>query len=307
MLRYVLGRLVQSLAALVILLVIVFFLTRLTGDPTNLYLPLSATLAEREAFAEARGFNDPMLIQFGRFLGQIAQGSFGESLYKGRPALEVVLEAFPVTLKLAGLTLVIAIIAAAVLGSLAAYRPNGPFDRFVSALTIVSASTPPFWVAIVAILVFSIQFGWVPTSGMGGPSHWVLPVGVLVLTPLGLLTQVVRAGMLGALRAPYVKTAIAKGAGEARLIFVHALRNAMLALITVAGVQATALLNGAVVVETIFGFPGIGNLMIEAIRNRDFELTVACIFVAAVVVYAMNMLIDLLYARLDPRVRLTQG
>ena len=305
MLRYVLGRLAQSLAALLILLVIVFFLTRLTGDPTDLYLPLSASLAEREAFAEAQGFNDPLIVQFARYAGELATGSFGESIYKGRPALDVVLDAFPVTLRLAVLTLAIAIVSAAVLGSLAAARPGGAFDRIVSILTIVSASMPPFWVAIVAILIFSITLGWVPTSGMGGWDHWILPVGVLVLTPLGLLTQVVRSSMMGCLASPYVKTALAKGAGPARVIFAHALRNAMLPLITVAGVQATSLINGAVVVETIFGFPGIGSLMIESIRNRDFELTVACITVAAVVVYAMNALIDLAYVRLDPRVQLT--
>ena len=254
MLRYVLSRLVQSFVALLILLVIVFFLTRLTGDPTDLYLPLSASQAEREAFAEANGFNDPLPVQFARYLRQMAQGNFGTSIYKGRPALEVVLEAFPVTLKLAAFTLLIAVSLAVLLGSLAAYWPNSAFDRLVSVLTITSASTPPFWVAIVAIMVFSIQLGWVPTSGMGPPDHWILPVGVLVLAPLGLLTQVVRSSMIGCLNAPYVKTAMAKGAGERRIIFVHALRNAMLPLITVAGVQATGLVNGAVVVETIFGF-----------------------------------------------------
>ncbi|WGF88579.1 ABC transporter permease [Marinivivus vitaminiproducens] len=304
MLRYVLGRLAQSLVALLLLLLIIFAMTRLTGDPTDLYLPLSASEAERAAFAEAQGFNDPLIVQFGRYVGEIAQGSFGESLFKARPALDVALEAFPVTLKLAAFTMAIAMACAVVLGSLAAYWPNSLFDRVVSVLTIVIASTPTFWVAIVAIVIFSISFQWLPTSGTGSAVHWILPVGVLVLTPLGLLTQVVRASMVGCLRSAYVKTAMAKGAASRRIIFVHALRNAVLPLITVAGVQATGLINGAVVIETIFGFPGIGKLMIDSIRNRDFALTVACITLAAVVVYLMNMLIDIVYSRLDPRVRI---
>lgn len=305
MLRYVVKRFAQSVAALFVLLAVVFFLTRMTGDPTDLYLPLSASEAERTAFRQEQGFNDPVIVQFSRYVAHLAQGDFGNSVFKARPALDVVLEAFPVTLKLAALAMSIAICLAAVLGSLAAYRPNSFFDRFVSILTIVTASTPPFWISIVAILVFSMKLGWLPTSGIGGPEYWILPVGVLVLSPLGLLSQVVRTSMISCLNAPYVKTAMSKGASGRRVIFVHALRNALLPLMTVAGVQATALINGAVVVETIFGFPGIGNLMIDSVRNRDFELTIACIIVAAIAVYVMNTIIDILYMRLDPRVRLT--
>lgn len=304
MLRYVARRFAQSVAALLVLLTVVFFLTRLTGDPTDLYLPLAASEAERAEFREENGFNDPVVVQFGSYLTRVAQGDFGMSVFKARPALDVVLEAFPVTLSIAALAMSIAITLAAILGSLAAYRPNSFFDRLVSILTIVTSSTPPFWISIVAILIFSIQLGWLPTSGMGGLQYWVLPVGVLVLGPLGLLSQVVRTGMLGSLAAPYVKTAVAKGASAPRVIFVHALRNALLPVITVAGIQATGLINGAVVVETIFGFPGIGNLMLDSVRNRDFNLTIACIIVAAIAVYVMNTLIDVLYMRLDPRVRL---
>lgn len=305
MLRYVVKRFAQSVAALFVLLTVVFFLTRLTGDPTDLYLPLSASEAQRAAFRQEHGFNDPVLIQFSRYISNLAHGDFGNSVFKARPALDVVLEAFPVTLKLAAFAMSIAICLAAILGSLAAYWPNSLFDRLVSILTIVTASTPPFWVSIVAILVFSMKLEWLPTSGMGSAKNWILPVAVLVLGPVGLLSQVVRSSMISCLNAPYVKTAISKGASGPRIIFVHALRNALLPLITVAGIQATGLINGAVVVETIFGFPGIGNLMIDSVRNRDFELTITCIIVAAVAVYLMNTIIDILYMRLDPRVRLT--
>jgi peptide/nickel transport system permease protein len=304
MVRFVLRRALQSAFALLLLLIIVFGMTRLTGNPTDLYLPLSASIEAREQFAEVNGFNDPLHVQFVKYVAGLARGDFGQSVFKQRPALDVALEAFPITLKLAGLTLVIALALAVVLGSIAAVRPNGLLDRVVGVLTIVTASTPVFWVAIVAIVVFAMNLRWLPTSGMDTPRHWLMPVFVLVLAPLGVFTQVVRSSMVVSLNAPYVKTALAKGASMPRVIFVHALRNSLLSLITVAGVQATALVNGAVVVEAIFGFPGIGKVMIDSIRDRDFSLTVACITLAAIVVYVMNVLIDIIYARLDPRVEL---
>ena len=304
MARYVLRRALQSLYAVLLLLIIVFAMTRLTGDPTDQYLPLSASPQARAEFAEIHGFNDPYYVQFVRYVSDLARGDFGQSLFKQRPAMEVALEAFPVTLTLAFFTMTIALALSVLLGSLAAMRPNGLLDRAVSLLTIFSASAPTFWVALLAIVIFAMTLGWFPTSGMGGPVHWIMPIGVLVLTPLGVLTQVVRSSMVTSLSAPYAKTALAKGASGARVVFVHALRNSLLPLITIAGVQATGLVNGAVVVETIFGLPGIGKVMINSIRDRDFSLTIACILLAAIVVYAMNVVIDIVYARLDPRVQI---
>ncbi|WP_297974694.1 ABC transporter permease [uncultured Amaricoccus sp.] len=301
--RFVLRHGTQSLFALLCLLVLVFFLARLTGDPTDLYLPMDASLEQRAAFAESHGFNDPLVVQFGRYLAGLARFDFGDSLFQGRPAIDAVLAAFPVTLKLAGITLALALSLAILIGSLAAWRPRSVFDRIASMLTIASASAPDFWVAIVAILVFAVSLGWLPTSGMGTAAHWIMPVGVLMVRPLGLLTQIVRAAMIGALASPYVKTARAKGAGKSRIIFVHGLRNAMLTVVTVAGDQAATLINGAVVVETVFGWPGIGNLMIQAIQQRDFAVLQACILVTALAIFVMNLLIDIAYSRLDPRIR----
>jgi peptide/nickel transport system permease protein len=302
--RYVLRRALQSLYAVLLLLIIVFAMTRLTGDPTDQYLPLSASPQARAEFAELHGFNDPYSVQFIHYVADLARGDFGQSLFKQRPAMEVALEAFPITLTLAFFTMTIALVISVLLGSLAAVRPNGVLDRVVSLLTIFSASAPTFWVALLAIVIFAMTLGWLPTSGMGGLAYWIMPIGVLVLTPLGVLTQVVRSSMVTSLSAPYAKTALAKGASDARVVFVHALRNSLLPLITIAGVQATGLVNGAVVVETIFGLPGIGKVMIDSIRDRDFALTIACILLAAIVVYAMNVVIDIVYARLDPRVQI---
>ena len=300
---YILRRGAQSLLALVVLLILVFFLSRLTGDPTNLFLPMDASLEQREAFAERHGFDDPVYVQFGRYIHDLLRFDFGDSLFQSRPEMDAALGAFPVTLKLAAITMVLALGLSILIGSLAAWRPRGLFDRVASLLTITSASAPDFWIAIVAILLFAVTLGILPTSGMGSFWHWIMPIGVLLVRPLGMLTQVVRAAMISALASAYVKTARAKGADKKRIIFSHALRNSLLTVITVAGDQAAALINGAVIVETVFGWPGIGNLMISAIKQRDFAVLQACILLTALAIFVMNILIDFAYSRLDPRVR----
>ena len=213
------------------------------------------------------------------------------------------LEAFAWTFQLAVITMAIVTAAAIAVGALAAFRVGGLFDRIASVTSLVGASAPDFWIAILGIVLFSVTLGWLPTSGTGTPLHWILPIGVLFIRPFGLIVQVVRGSMITALSSAYVKTARAKGVRSGPIIFVHALRNAMLPVITVIGDQAAALLNGAVVVETIFGFPGIGKLMIDSILQRDFNVMLAAIMVTALAIFLMNLLIDLAYALLDPRIR----
>lgn len=300
---YLARRTLHSVVSLVGLLVLVFFLARLTGDPTNLYLPLDASLETRAQFAERHGFNDPVIEQFGRFVAGLARFDFGTSLRQQRSAMTIALEAFPATLKLAAVAMTLAIGGALIVGALAGYRPGGTFDRVASVLSLGGASAPDFWVAIMAILLFAVVLGWLPTSGTGGPAYWVMPIGILLIRPFGLLVQVVRGAMMTALASAYVKTARAKGVRERSVIFVHALRNSMLPVITVAGDQAAGIVNGAVIVETVFGWPGIGKLMIDAVMQRDFAVIQASILVTAVAIFAMNILIDIAYAVLDPRIR----
>lgn len=296
-------RAITSLISLFGLVVLVFFLSRLTGDPAALFLPVDASEEMLENFRELHGLNDPLLVQFGNYMADLLRGDFGDSLRRARPALDVVLEAFVWTLQLALITMTLVTVAAITVGSIAAFKAGSAFDRFASMLSLIGASAPDFWIAIVAIVVFSLQLGWLPTSGTGTPWHWVLPVAVLFIRPFGLIVQVVRGSMLTALSSAYVKTARAKGVKNRAIIFVHTLRNAMLPVITVIGDQAAALLNGAVVVETIFGFPGVGKLMIDAILQRDFNVILASIMVTALAIFIMNLLIDLSYALLDPRIR----
>lgn len=303
MFAFILRRAGQSVIAVIGLLVLVFFLSRLTGDPAYLYLPLDSSEAQRQAFSEAHGFNDPLVVQFGRYLVDLARFDFGDALSRNRPAMEVALEAFPQTLKLAAIAIVLSLCLAVVVGSLAAARPGSLFDKLATTASLAGASAPDFWVAIVAILVFSVGLGLLPTSGTGTALHWIMPIFFLTLRPFGLLVQVVRGTMMSALASPYVKTARAKGVNRSRIVFRHALRNSLLPVITVAGDLAASLVNGAVVVETIFGWPGIGKLMIDAIVRRDFALIQATVLVTAIAIFVLNIAIDLVYARLDPRIR----
>ncbi|NQW00805.1 MAG: ABC transporter permease [Rhodospirillales bacterium] len=301
--KYLTKRALHSFLSLAGLLVLVFFLARLTGDPGNLYLPIDATLEARQEFTEKHGLNDPIYVQFGRYVVDLAHGDLGESIRKQRPAIDVVLEAIPVTLSLAAVAMIIALLSSIVIGSLAAYRPGGVFDRVASIASLAGASAPDFWVAISAILLFSVTLGWLPTSGMGGPLTWIMPIAILIIRPFGLLVQVVRGSMITVLSSAYVKTARAKGVRERAVIFIHALRNAMLPVITVAGDQAAGIANGAVIVETIFGWPGIGKLMIDSIIQRDFAVIQTSILVTAIVILSINIAVDIAYAILDPRIR----
>jgi peptide/nickel transport system permease protein len=296
-------RALASGVSLLGLVILVFFLSRLTGDPTDLYLPLDASVAAREQFREIHGFNDPLIVQFGRYAADLAHGDFGQSLRQARPAMEVVMHAFGWTLWLAVITMSCVTVAAIIIGSLAAFRVGGTFDRIATFFSLIGASAPDFWIAIVAIVIFAVHLHWLPTSGTGTAAHWILPVSVLFIRPFGLILQVVRGAMISVLTSPYVKTARAKGVRTMPIIFIHALRNAMLPVITVIGDQAAAILNGAVVVETIFGFPGIGKLMIDSVLLRDFSVVMAAIMVSAVAIFLMNLVIDLAYVLLDPRIR----
>jgi peptide/nickel transport system permease protein len=301
---FILRRAFHGLIAMVALIVLVFVLSRLTGDPASLYLPENASAAEIDNFRTLHGLNDPVLVQFIHYLGDMTHLDFGMSIRRNVPAMDAVLQAFPWTLRLVAITVVLAMTVAMTMGPLAAYRVGSGFDRVVSVLALAAASIPDFWLAIVCILVFAVRLRWVPTSGIGGPIYWVLPVAVLMFKITGTVTQVVRGSMITTLSAPYIKAARGKGMPERRVVFVHALRNSVISAVTVAGDQTRGLINGAVVVETVFGWPGIGKLMIDAILQRDFAVVQAAVVVAAVAIFLLNVVLDLSYALLDARIGL---
>ncbi|KMK69070.1 ABC transporter permease [Puniceibacterium sp. IMCC21224] len=301
--QYVIGRGVQSIVSLVALVVLVFFMARLTGSPADLYLPPDATADQVAQFNKLHGFDDPQIVQFGRFVAGFLQLDLGTSLQYSRPALEVVLTAFGTTLSLAAVAMPVILLLSILTGALAAWRPGGLFDRLASLISLISASTPNFWVAIVGVLVFAVTLRWLPTSGTGTPAHWVLPILVLALRPTGVMVQVVRTSMLEALSSAYVKSARAKGVRPSTIIFVHALRNALLPVVTVAADQAAGILNGAVIVEVVFGFPGVGKLMIDSVLLRDFAIIQAAVLVIGLAIFILNILVDIAYALIDPRIR----
>ncbi|WP_191564142.1 ABC transporter permease [Janibacter melonis] len=306
MLRFLRRRSLTSVLPLVVVLLGVFVLARLTGDPSALYLPESATPAQRAEFAAANGFDDPIHVQMLDYLKGVVQLDLGQSLRTGEDAGTMALRAFPATLQLAGATMLIAIVLAILIGSWAAYRPNSIGDRIASTLSMIAASVPDFWLAIMGVWIFAVVLGILPTSGVDyGMASWVLPVAVLVVRPLGVLTQVVRGAMVSALSAPYVRLARSKGASDTRVVTHHALRNAAAPALTVAGDLTVGLVNGAVVVETIFGWPGIGKLMIDSIVGRDFAALQAAVLLTAVAIFVLNIVIDIGYALLDSRVRET--
>jgi peptide/nickel transport system permease protein len=303
---YFLRRTLYAVLALAGLMVAVFFLVRLTGDPVNLYLPVDASQATRDAMRVRLGLDRHVWFQFLDWVMQMLRFDFGISLWHNRPALEVVLEALPNTLALGAIALVLAFAGAVLFGSLAALRPGSWTDRGVNFVSQAAASIPDFWLGLMGILVFAVMLRVLPTSGFGGPIYWVLPVACLLARPFGTLVQIVRGSMIEALNAAFVRTAKAKGAQTGRVTFVHALRTALLPAITVAGDLAAQFAGGGGVVEVVFGFPGIGKLLIDGILKRDFALVQASIFCVAVVIFVINILVDLLYAAVDPRVRIDQ-
>ena len=303
MFRRVARRTGESAVAFIGLVLAVFFLSRLTGDPASLYLPINASQELRDRFSEQQGFGDPLWQQFGSFVAGVLHLDFGTSLAQNRPAMDLVVESFPWTLGLAALSMPIAISVALLLGALAASRPGSLIDRLTTNTSLLAASVPDFWLALMGILLFSVVLGVLPVSGIGGPEYWILPVLVLAARPLGVLVQVTRGALVTELGSGYIKAAKAKGVGPRPLILVHALRNVIAPVLTVAGDQAAAIINGAVVVETVFGWPGIGNLMIKSIVRRDFAVILAAIIVTAAVIFILNVVIDALYRVANQRLR----
>ncbi len=303
MLIYLRKRIVSSALPLVVVIVGVFALARMTGNPASLYLPLNATQQMRDDFTARNGLDQPLLVQMADYFAGVLRLDFGQSLRTGQDAAAMALHAFPATLQLAATTMVLAVILALVVGCWAALKPNGIADRISSFVSMAAASIPDFWLAIVGIWIFAITLGWLPTSGVSGASAWVLPIATLLLRPFGVLVQIIRGSMVSALSEPYIKLARSRGAGELRVVTHHALRNAAAPALTVAGDLTVGLVNGAVVVETIFGWPGIGKLMIDSILQRDFAVLQAAVLLTAVAIFALNILIDMGYALLDARVR----
>lgn len=303
MARYVARRLIQSLFVLVVVLTLVFFAGRVIGNPAVLILGPEARADDVKTLEKRFGYDQPPIVQFGRYARGVLSGDFGNSWWQLRPALPMALERLPATLKLAGVTMLFALPLAMLLGSLAAWRPGSLVDKAVNVISLTGASAVDFWIGLMLILLFAVQLRLLPTSGSGSLKFIILPALTLSLRPLGRVAQVTRSAMLDQLSKPYIKTARAKGFRERKIVLGQALKNAFIPIITLSGDEAISTLNGAVVVETVFAWPGLGLLIVSAVTNRDLPLIEALVFVVAVMIIVTNLLVDLTYSYLDPKVR----
>ncbi len=303
---YIPRRAWQALLVIIGVSAVSFFLIQMTGDPAALMLPMDASAADVAQFRESMGFNDPLYIQYGRFLGQVLQGNFGDSIRHNQPALEMVFERLPATAELTAVALLLSVLVAVPLGVITATRQHTLADGLGSVAGLLGQSMPTFWLGIMLIMVFSVQLEALPPSGRGGLEHLLLPAITLGTYSMATTMRLLRSKMLEVLGQDYIRTAQAKGLPERVVIYRHALRNAMLPVITVIGLQVGAMLGGAVVTETIFAWPGIGRLAIQAINNRDIPLVQAVVFVAAATIVTVNLATDLLYGYYDPQIRFTE-
>jgi peptide/nickel transport system permease protein len=303
--RFIVRRLIQGLVVVFLLTTVVFVVTRLVGDPVNVMLPLEATPELRAEFRHALGLDRPILAQFGTYLADLAQFDLGESLWQRRPAIDIIRQNLPYTMQLVFLSVSLAVVVAVPLGTLAASKPGRPRDQITTATSLLGLSMPEFWVGLLLIVVFAVRLGWFPVAGAGTPSHYVLPVVTMSLPIVARLTMVVRSSMVDELNEPYIQTARAKNLSTGRIIGVHALRNASVPILTLTGFELIRALAGyTVLVETVFAWPGLGFTASQAIFQQDLILLQAIVFVIAVLVTVINIVIDILYKVLDPRIRL---
>jgi peptide/nickel transport system permease protein len=302
---YVAGRLATAILVIFGVSVVSFFLTFLTGDPAEIMLPPGATAAQIEKFRAEWGFADPLPVQYWRFLKRAVHGDFGVSLRHGQSSLPLIAARLPATLQLTVTAMLLAIVLAVPLGVLAATHRGGPVDLLAMGVALVGQSVPNFWLAIMMILLFAVSWGLLPTSGRGGVAHVVMPAAAIAINLMALLTRLVRSTMIEMLSEDYVRTARAKGLREVFVTGRHALPNALIPLVTVVGLQFGYILGGAVVIETIFTWPGVGLFTIQAILNRDYPVVQAAVFILATGVVLINLAVDLLYVWLDPRIRVT--
>lgn len=308
MLHFLLSRLVSAAVVVAGVVVLVFFLIHLVpGDPVEMMLGESARPADREALRTALGLDRPILLQLKDYLVGLSQLDLGTSFHSRRPILDILLERIPATAQLAGAGLLVAVVIAFPLGTLAAVRKDTPWDQGAMAFSMLGVSVPNFWMGPVLILVFSLWLGWFPVSGRDGLASLVLPAVTLGTALAAVLSRMIRSSLLEVLGEDYIRTARAKGLSERTVILRHGMRNALLPVITLLGLQLGTLLGGAVITETVFSWPGIGKLTVEAILKRDYPVVQACILLISLSYVAVNIVTDLVYGWVDPRVRLGEG
>jgi peptide/nickel transport system permease protein len=303
---YVLARLLQGVVALLGVTCVAFLLVSLSGDPAFILLTPEAGEEQRAAFRRTYGLDQPLPMQYARYVSHVARGDFGTSFAFNRPAIQVVLDRVPATCLLTATAVALGAAVGMPAGVVAAVRAGGLLDRLVMAMVLLGQSVPTFWLGLLMIRIFAVNLRWVPVSGHGTALHLVMPALALGLYLAALLARLTRSEMLEALAQDYVRTARAKGLSEHVVTVAHALKNALLPIVTLIGLQLGALLGGAVVTETVFAWPGVGSLVLDAILRKDYPVVLAAVEFVAAAFIVINVLLDLLYGYLDPRLKVAR-
>jgi peptide/nickel transport system permease protein len=303
MIRFIIIRIIQSIITLIVISIVVFTLARASGDPVMLMAPPMATLEDIEAMKQYLGLDKSIPEQYWVFVKNLVKGDLGESVRTRRPVFTIIRERLPYTVSLGLSAIFIGITVSLILGVTAACKRGTWIDSVVKFIAILGQALPSFWLAIVAIQIFAVSLKWLPTSGTGGPDHYILPILTMSFFMLPIMTRLIRSSMLEVLDSEYVKLARIKGLSETWVVWKHALRNAIIPLLTAAGITFATIVTGAVIIETVFAWPGIGRLIAEAVMGRDFPVTQAVVLLVAVVVLVVNLLVDIMYAYVDPRIR----
>lgn len=284
-------------------LALVHGLLLLSGDPASALLPIDADPATKEALRHKYGLDDAFPVQFVKFVGRAARGDFGDSYRQARPALHLVMERLPATLQLGGVGLFLALFIGLPLGAIAALRKGTIVDRFARGVAAVSQAVPGFWLGLVVLIVFGVHLHWLPISGRGDWTHLVMPGIVIALPTIPAIVRLFRSTLIGVLERDYVRTARAKGLSTRRILGAHVLRNASIPVLTIIGFEIGSILSGALIAEVIFAYPGMGRLAYDAIVHRDLAVVQVYVVLVSILVLGVNLLLDLSYGLLDPRIR----
>ncbi|GAJ98548.1 LOW QUALITY PROTEIN: dipeptide transport system permease protein DppB [Geomicrobium sp. JCM 19055] len=304
MTKYLFWRILQIIPVLLIISFIVFMLVYVAGDPVSLMLPDDATEEDRQLLREALGLDQPFFVQYGTYLLGIVQGDFGTSYHYGGDAMSVVLERLPATFELALAAIIFAIVIAVPLGIWSATLKNSPLDLLATGIAALGKAMPNFWLGIMLILFFSVTLGIFPVSGRESFSHLVLPAVTLGTGIFAEMTRLIRSSMLDTLNQDYIRTAKSKGLKKTKvIIYKHAFKNTLVPVITITFLQTSTLVGGTLITETVFAWPGIGQLIIQAVNTRDMAVVQASVFVIALIVIIMNLIADILYRLFDPRIK----
>ena len=307
MIRFFIQRAIRSIVTLWIVVTAVFFVLRLSGDPATTMLGPEATQQAIDAFRKKHGLDENLLEQYLLYIRNLLTGDFGVSMQYDRPVSELFAQRLPATLELGFWALIIAVVIGVPMGVFAALRHNTPFDRSAMFIAFIGQSAPGFFVGIMLILIFSLQLNWLPSSGRGEPLQLVMPVFTLATGLLASLARMTRSSVLEVSHADYIRTARAKGLSYRSVVVQHMLRNASLPVVTMLGLWVSAIIGGAAITETVFAWPGVGRLIVDAVSSRDYPIVQSLVLLIAATVILVNLVVDFAYSWLDPRISVTGG